>query len=178
MLLLDFDFNSFFGRMCRIHSRLVVLFITVFILSGCGAGSFSTSYASGYSVSKPVQCVPYARNVSNIQLYGDAYTWWNQALQKRYSRGFKPKAGSVLVLAKTQKLKHGHVAVVTRIISPRQIVVTHSNWGSDRKSRSVIYDAMRVEDVSKENDWSKVRFWNHDAGTFGFPYPAYGFIYK
>ena len=26
-----------------------------------------------------LQCVPYARQVSGIQIYGDAWTWWDQA---------------------------------------------------------------------------------------------------
>ena len=28
------------------------------------------------------QCVPFARLVSGIQLFGDAYTWWQQAIGK------------------------------------------------------------------------------------------------
>ena len=28
---------------------------------------------------KPLQCVPYAREHSGIKLFGDAYTWWDQA---------------------------------------------------------------------------------------------------
>jgi hypothetical protein len=36
-----------------------------------------------------LQCVPYARQVSGIQLYGDAHTWWDQAAG-RYDRGFTP----------------------------------------------------------------------------------------
>ena len=31
-----------------------------------------------------LQCVPYARQVSGIRIYGDAHTWWDQA-EGRYA---------------------------------------------------------------------------------------------
>ena len=34
-------------------------------------------------------CVPYARQLTGIQIFGDAHTWWDQA-EGRYARGFKP----------------------------------------------------------------------------------------
>lgn len=35
---------------------------------------------SGAQDGKPyLQCVPYARQISGIQIYGDAWTWWGQA---------------------------------------------------------------------------------------------------
>lgn len=155
-------------------NRFFTYVFLILILSGCGANRFSSEYASGYSVPTPISCVPYARDVSNFDMRGDAYTWWNQAT----SKGSRPQNGAVLVLAKTQKLSRGHVAVVKRVVNNRQIDVTHSNWGSDRSSRSVVYEKMRIEDVSPVNDWSSVRFWNYKAGSFGQPYPAYGFIYR
>lgn len=155
-------------------NRFLTYVFLVLILSGCGAGRFSSEYASGYSVSSPISCVPYARDASDFNLRGDAYTWWDQATGK----GSRPQNGAVLVLAKTSRLSRGHVAVVTRVINSRQIDVTHSNWGSDRTSRSVVYEKMRVLDASPANDWSQVRFWNYKANCFGQPYPAYGFIYK
>ena len=33
-----------------------------------------------------LQCVPYARQVSGIRIFGDAHTWWGQA-EGRYARG-------------------------------------------------------------------------------------------
>ena len=33
------------------------------------------------------QCVPFARLVSGIQIFGDAWTWWSQAAGK-YQTGF------------------------------------------------------------------------------------------
>src|SRR4051812_27488985 len=61
------------------------------------------------------QCVPFARAASGIQIYGDAWTWWNQA-EGKYDRGHAPKVGSVIVFAKTSRLPLGHVAVVSRVV--------------------------------------------------------------
>lgn len=153
------------------------------LLSGCASVELpseqpfiNTPHATTHREADPVQCVPYARKVSGIQIRGDAYTWWDKAAPD-YDRGHSPRPGAVLVLARTSKMTSGHVAVVKNIVGPRQINVTHSNWGSDRSTRRVIYDSMRVEDVSARNDWTSVRFWNIDKNVFGFPYAAKGFIY-
>lgn len=148
------------------------------LLAGCAGkhGRFDSPYASGRYVDEPVQCVPYAREISGLQLRGDAYTWWNQAMP-RYGQGNVPEAGAVLVLAKTKRLRYGHVAVVKRVVDTRHIDVAHSNWGSDKATRSMIYESMRAEDVSARNDWSSVRFWNYHINAYGFPYSALGFIY-
>lgn len=158
--------------------RFSIFLGLVLLLGACASNEyFSTPYAAGYYRSEPISCVPYAREVSNFNIRGDAHTWWHQA-EPRYSKGNTPRDGSVLVLARTNKLSRGHVAVVDRVIDSRHIDVTHSNWGSDRKSRSVVYERMRVEDVSPSNNWTLLRFWNYKAESFGAPYPAYGFIYK
>ncbi|MEP2549877.1 MAG: CHAP domain-containing protein, partial [Marinomonas sp.] len=41
-----------------------------------------------------LQCVPYARQLSGVQIYGDARTWWKQAAGK-YARGGRPQKGAV-----------------------------------------------------------------------------------
>src|SRR5580704_17853946 len=46
---------------------------------------------------KPLQCVPYAREHSAVKIYGDAWTWWDQASGK-FPRGSQPEAGAVMVL--------------------------------------------------------------------------------
>jgi hypothetical protein len=92
--------------------------------------------------------------------------------------GRTPAPGSVLVLQRTPRMTHGHLAVVTQIINTREIDVTHSNWGSDWSTRRYVYERHRVQDVSRNNDWTMVRFWNYHANTFGFPYAANGFIYR
>lgn len=151
--------------------------LLILLLSACASSKspFSTPQAKGYYANTAMQCVPYARKVSGKPLYGDAYTWWFQTAPER--KGTLPQKGAILVLAKTSKLTRGHVAMVTQTLNPRRIMVTHSNWGSDRASRRIIYERMLVEDVSPANDWSSLRFWNKEIGAFGRPYAAYGFIY-
>jgi CHAP domain len=123
-----------------------------------------------------IQCVPYAKQVSGIDLMGDAWSWWDAAAG-RYERGRTPRFMSVLVLRRTQHLKLGHVAVVVDLVGPREIRVTHANFGNDDTSRHVIYDSMPVADVSADNDWSLVRFWNYQLEAWGIVYPTSGFIY-
>ena len=158
--------------------RLLLAVSASVLLSGCaGLMPFDDDNAAGYTHFTHEECVPYARRISDIQLQGDAYTWWNKA-QGIYMRGHIPAPGAVLVLARTPRLPHGHHAVVTDYYAPREIKVTHTNWGSGFLSRRVTYERLTVEDVSVANDWSKVRFWNHEHNAFGFPYEAYGFIYN
>jgi CHAP domain len=156
--------------------RFSLLVCLSFLVAACST-KFSTPYATGHYAARPVQCVPFARNASGIQLYGDAHTWWDQAGTKYY-RGPYPEVGSVLVLARTARMTHGHLAVVKRVLTNRQIQVTHSNWGSDWRTRRIIYESVLAEDVSPENNWTQVKFWNHVCQCFGFPYQALGFISK
>lgn len=116
-------------------------------------------------------CVPYARERSGIALRGDAYIWW-EAASGVYERGDKPAPGAVLVLRQTPRLRSGHVAVVTAIVNQRQILVDHANWIPGE-----IATNMPVIDVSPENDWTQLRFWNAPSRTFGAIYPAAGFVY-
>jgi hypothetical protein len=118
------------------------------------------------------QCVPYARSRSGIKIFGDAYTWWNNA-EGQYARGKLPLVGSVLVLSKTKRLRRGHVGVVTAIVSEREIRLDHANWQPD-----AIITNMAVMDVSPANDWTQLRFWNKDARMWGAIYPASGFVYN
>src|SRR5215472_6536250 len=96
---------------------------------------------------EPIQCVPYARQVSGIDLRGDAWTWWSQA-ENRYGRGRKPRLGAVLVFAKTSRLPLGHVSVVTKLVNAREILVTHANWASSSDDRGKVTKDVRVIDVS------------------------------
>ncbi|WP_374656278.1 CHAP domain-containing protein [Dongia sp.] len=119
-----------------------------------------------------MQCVPYARLASGINLRGDAYTWWDGAAGI-YRRGAAPTPGAVLVLARTSRLRSGHVAVVRQVISSREILVDHANWIPGQ-----VLNGQSVHDVSPANDWTMPRFYNFEAGVYGSVYPAYGFIYN
>lgn len=121
---------------------------------------------------KPMQCVPYAREHSGIRIYGDAYTWWDKAAGK-YPRGTLPEPGSVMVLNNYAGEARGHLAVVRRLVSAREIRVDHANWLDDGS----IYVNDPVEDVSSGNDWSVVRVYNLKTGGWGARlYPVEGFI--
>lgn len=125
---------------------------------------------------KFLQCVPYAREVSGIEIYGDAWTWWRQAAGN-FRRGHIPAVGAVLAFKKTRRLKYGHVAVVAAILDSRHILVNQANWGSDSRTRGKVHLRQPVVDVSPKNDWSQLRLMN-TLGTYGRMYPAHGFIYQ
>jgi len=125
-----------------------------------------------------LQCVPYARMVSGIQLRGDAHTWWSQA-DGRYARGFTPKVGAVMAFRPHGPMVLGHVATVSRIIDSRTVLLRHANWSPIHGRRGQIEDNVRAQDVSARNDWSEVRVWFdplHSLGTTHWP--VEGFIYN
>ncbi|MFI4966515.1 MAG: CHAP domain-containing protein [Caulobacterales bacterium] len=124
------------------------------------------------------QCVPFARLISGIQIFGDAYTWWQQALGK-YDVGFTPKAGAVLCFKPTERMRLGHVAVVSDVLTDRIVQITHANWSPIEGSRGKVEKDVTLVDVSPEGNWSQVKVWydpNRDLG--GSTYPTYGFIYQ
>ncbi|WP_174274659.1 CHAP domain-containing protein [Sphingomonas bacterium] len=122
-----------------------------------------------------LQCAPFARAFSGIQLFGAAASWWHQAIGK-YGQGSAPRPGSVLVFKALSSMRSGHVATVTRVLSDRIIKVTHANWGG-MKGR--IENDVTVIDTSANNDWSAVRVWYAPIGSIGIKaYPTYGFIYS
>jgi hypothetical protein len=146
-------------------------------LLGCGPAGLPPRGPTGALVGTTdptlgVSCVLYARAVSGIDLNGDAYAWWDAAAG-RYLRGQVPEPGAILVLTQTGRLKRGHLAVVRQIIDDRDILVDHSNWVPGR-----IITGMQVRDVSPDNDWTELRFFNPDYRVFGGIYPADGFIYR
>lgn len=123
------------------------------------------------------ECVPFARAASGIQIYGDAWTWWDQA-EGRYARGETPRVGSVIVFARSTRLQRGHVAVVSRIVDRRVLMVTHANWSRLNGERGHVEQDVTLTDVSPDNDWSAVKVWYRDTTGLGSTvYPIYGFIY-
>jgi hypothetical protein len=120
-----------------------------------------------------LQCVPFAREASGIQIYGNANTWWAQAAG-RYPRSNVPAFGSVFVLHGFNTTARGHVAVVTQIDSSRLIRIDQANWLNDGE----ISRGVPVLDVSLNNDWTEVRVWHIPGGHWGGRiYRADGFIH-
>ena len=125
-----------------------------------------------------IQCAPFARMFSGIQLFGAAAAWWNQAAGK-YLRGNTPEIGSVMVFKAVRGMRAGHVATVTNIVSDRIIRITHANWSIINGRRGQVERDVTVVDASPRNDWSQVKVWFAPIGKVGnTPYPVNGFIYR
>jgi surface antigen len=111
-----------------------------------------------------LECVPYARQITGIRIFGDAHTWWNQAVM-----AFRPHGNSRL----------GHVAAVSRIIDSRTVLLRHANWSRVNGRRGQIENDVRAIDVSPDNDWSEVRVWYAPIQGLGTTrWPLAGFIYN
>jgi surface antigen len=165
-----------------IITKLAAVALLALSLEGCGSTVMNYDenpmpHEYGRTVTKdtnnkPLQCVPYARAHSNVKLYGDAYTWWDKA-EGKYPREAAPELGAVMVLNNYAGPDRAHVAVVSKLVSAREIRVDHANWLDDGS----IYVNDPVEDVSEANDWSLVRVFNLKTDAWGGKvYPVQGFI--
>ncbi len=146
-------------------------------LGSLAAAAFMLLAPAGASADTYWQCAQFARLVSGIQIFGDAWTWWQQAAG-RYETGFVPKAGAVLCFKPTARMRLGHVAVVSQVLTDRVIQITHANWSPIEGSRGKVEKDVTIIDVSPAGDWSMVKVWydpNRDLG--GSTYATHGFIY-
>ncbi|RVT92710.1 CHAP domain-containing protein [Sphingomonas crocodyli] len=124
-----------------------------------------------------LQCAPFARMFSGIQLFGAAASWWNQAVGK-YVRGNSPEVGAVMVFKAIGSMRSGHVATVTQVVSDRVLKITHANWSIINGHRGQVERDVTVVDASPNNDWSQVKVWFAPIGKVGNKaYPVNGFIY-
>ena len=124
------------------------------------------------------QCVTFARFFSGIQIFGDAWTWWQGAMGK-YARGTTPETGAVLVFKKTGSMTRGHVAVVSQVLTDRIVQITHANWSPINGRRGQVENDVTMIDVADEGDWSQVKVWYGPLQNLGGSiYPTYGFVYK
>ena len=151
--------------------QLSVLFLLL-LLAACGSSSDSQPRVGGYvGGNVPLECAPFARALSGVQLYGSAGDWWYKA-QGRYARSYTPEVGSVLVFSRTSRLHDGHAAVVSKVLNSREILVTQANWVHHR-----VTEDQPVIDVSPRGDWSEVRVWWPPSGQMGMTaYPVRGFV--
>lgn len=119
------------------------------------------------------QCVGYAREITGVEIRGNANTWWIQA-EGRYQRGKLPREGAVMAFKSNHGMPMGHVAVVSRIISDREVLLDHANWSRGGR----IEHGVRAIDVSDAGDWSAVKVWFGPIGDIGTRVnPVAGFIY-
>jgi surface antigen len=152
----------------------------LFTLLALGLAACGSTRIPGMDFARPevrdsgsnTQCVPFARDESGIQIYGDANLWWQKAANI-YERAYEPEEGAVMVMLGYKNPNRGHVAVVKRVISGREIVVDHANWLNDGR----IYLDQPVKDVSANNDWSAVKVWYAPGAQYGArTYQVQGFI--
>ena len=124
-----------------------------------------------------LQCVPYARKVSGIEIYGDAHTWWDQA-QGRYATGSTPRVGAVMAFKPHRSMRLGHVAAVSKVVDSRRVLLDHANWSPINGRRGQVEKDVLAVDVSPANDWSEVQVWYAPLGAVGkTAWPVEGFIY-
>jgi hypothetical protein len=155
--------------MRRIAFRLLPLLCLALAACGTsGGGMRPGDYVGGIT---SVECAPFARALTGIFLSGAAADWWRQS-DGRYTRTQKPEIGSVLVFRRSGRLPSGHVAVVSQVLSRRQIMVTQANWVHHR-----ITEDQPVIDISEGGDWSAVQVWWPPAEAMGTAdYKTFGFI--
>ena len=80
----------------------------------------------------------------------------------------------MLAFAASRSMPVGHVAMVSKVVSDREVLLTHANWSY----RGGIERNVRAIDVSPNNDWTDVRVWYGPIGGLGLrSNPAKGFIY-
>jgi surface antigen len=151
-------------------------------VAACATGSYHGPSSAPPQVVQPQaqyvphpysQCVPYARARSGVDLYGDAYRWWDLAAENGIPRTFSPTAGAVMVLQVGATGTRGHLAFVQRVVSNREIIVDHANW----HGRGEVAVNVPVIDVSPNNDWSQVKvFWLETRQMGARTYPVQGFV--
>jgi surface antigen len=141
------------------------------VLAGCGTSERTGPWLAAASSHPGLTCAPFARELSGLALYGDADTWWSAAAGQ-YPRSSHPEPGAVLVFQRSSRLPTGHVSVVSRLLTPRQILVIQANWVPGELDEDQL-----VVDVSERNDWTELRVWYPPVNQMGsHVYAAYGFI--
>lgn len=119
-----------------------------------------------------LNCVVYARQVTGIDVRGDAWTWWDAATG-RYAQSQQPAPGAILVF-KRRGWSKGHLAVVTRVVDDRLVIASHANWLNDGR----VHEHTPIQDVSQGGDWSAVRVWYTPGRVWGLrSYATHGFIH-
>ncbi|WP_369412649.1 CHAP domain-containing protein [Neoroseomonas alba] len=133
-------------------------------------------YAAGYGGG--ISCVPYARQATGMAISGNGGQWWYNAAGV-YARGNRPEVGSILAFPGSGGMRAGHVAVVERVVSSREILIHHANWGGPGIRRGSIMRGVSVVDASPNNDWSQVRVQvGYSNENYGRTYAVQGFIHN
>lgn len=139
-------------------------------------GGGRAAYAGGYGGG--ISCVPYARQATGMAISGNGGQWYYNAAGL-YARSNRPEAGAVMVFPSSGGMRSGHVAVVERVVSSREVLIHHANWGGPGIRRGSIMRGVSVVDASPNNDWSQVRVQvGYSNENYGRTYPVAGFIHN
>jgi hypothetical protein len=136
------------------------------LIPAVAVGSIFASAAHGIPYRHHWECVPFAREMSGIQIYG------------KYDRGRQPRVGAVLAFKPHGSMQLGHVAMVSKIVDDRTVKLTHANWSLINGRRGQIERNVTAIDVSEAGDWSRVKVWFAPLQDLGkTSWPTHGFIY-
>lgn len=147
--------------------------------SGARRGGGRAAYAAaGGGYDGGISCVPYARQATGMAISGNGGQWWYNAAGL-YARSNRPEVGSIMAFPGYGGMRAGHVAVVERVVSSREVLIHHANWGGPGIRRGSIMRGVSVVDASPNNDWTQVRVQvGHSNENYGRTYPVYGFIHN
>jgi hypothetical protein len=150
-----------------VHHRIMLKTIAVVLCS------LLAVFTMPATANARLQCVAYARQVSEVQLSGNARDWRGNAAGT-YHRGQLPVIGAVLAFRANRTMPMGHVAVVSKVLDARHLLINHANWSRP----GMVERGAMVMDVSAAGDWSEVRVWYARTNSLGLrPSPTFGFIY-
>ena len=160
-----------------LHSS-ICLMATGFALGGCAGETAepNSPVVTLSDASARIDDVAYVKSVTGMAIPGEAWSWWDGS-NGRYARGHRPMPSAVLVFRQQQNLPVGHLAIVTKVLSPREVRISHADWASTWATRGRITGNVPVLDVSRTNDWTQVRLWYANSGTVDRVYDTYGFVY-
>ena len=149
-----------------------------FALGGCAGETAepSSPVVTLSDASARIDDVTYVKSVTGMAIPGEAWSWWDGS-NGRYERGHRPMPSAVLVFRRQQNLPVGHLAIVTKVLSSREVRISHADWASTWATRGRITGNVPVLDVSHTNDWTQVRLWYANSGTVDRVYDTYGFVY-
>jgi surface antigen len=100
-------------------------------------GNFQASVGSTIDTG---ECVPYVRYETGVPIYGDAYTWYQQAIDANYATNNSvPRIGSIIVFDIQGNMTAGHVGIVTSI-NGTSLGIRSQNWHNDLKVSDDVID--------------------------------------
>lgn len=88
----------------------------------CAAGDFRFNL---YSIGG--QCTEYVRAETDIEIYGNANTWYQTAINDGYYTSQQPANSAIIVFDSQENMPYGHVGIVVNV-DGNNITIRDSNW--------------------------------------------------